>query len=245
MRDPSLHDVVTAAAAPTVPKKVCQWQPLLEACTAGRRFSARSAFLCGPEDLPVRIRGKSSAFDEVVEETKEEAPATPEKDEAPEAPASPEKEEAPEAQASPEKEEAPEEHPAHSDGVNPQCTQTRQAGVARCCLCMNGEAIWSQDGSCKHCKDNGGIKDCSEVDENCKPGSISWPMKHQDHQKMWNEEDDSRGAICAESCAERWISKINGEMNIPSAQPLQKARDLTKQAEYQARVGVGSGIPFS
>ena len=36
--------------------------------------------------------------------------------------------------------------------------------------------------------------------------------------------------------AERWISKINGEMNIPSAQPLQKARDLTKQAEYQARV---------
>jgi hypothetical protein len=41
--------------------------------------------------------------------------------------------------------------------------------------------------------------------------------------------------------AERWISKINGEMNIPSAQPLQKARDLTKQAEYQARVGVGSG----
>ena len=34
--------------------------------------------------------------------------------------------------------------------------------------------------------------------------------------------------------AERWISKINGEMNIPSAKSLQRAQDLTKQAEYQA-----------
>ena len=43
-----------------------------------------------------------------------------------------------------------------------------------------------------------------------------------------NEEDDNRGEICAETCAEKWMSKINGEMNIPRAHPPQKAHELTK-----------------
>ena len=143
--------------------------------------------------------------------------------------------EAPE-EAPKESEEQPKEEAVEGNPGNPECNQTRKAGVARCCLCMNGEAIWSQDGSCNHCKDNGGIKDCSEVDQNCTPGSSSWPLKYEEEgKKVWNEEDDNRGAICAESCAERWVSKINGEMNIPRAQPPLKAKELTKQAEYQAQ----------
>ena len=38
----------------------------------------------------------------------------------------------------------------------------------------SGEAIWSQDGSCQHCKDNGGIKDCSEVDVRSSLASGCW-----------------------------------------------------------------------
>lgn len=41
--------------------------------------------------------------------------------------------------------------------------------------------------------------------------------------------------------AERWVSKINGEMNIPRAQPPLKAKELTKQAEYQAHTGQKMG----
>ncbi|CAJ1351110.1 unnamed protein product [Effrenium voratum] len=137
--------------------------------------------------------------------------------------------------------EAKDEAPKEQDEINPECSKTRKTEVARCCLCMNGEAIWSQDGSCQHCKDNGGIKDCSEVDVNCKPGSISWPLKYKEQhkegeekEKDWNEEDDSRGEICAETCAEKWISKINGEMNIPRARPPQLAGKLTKEAEKEA-----------
>eukprot|EP00434_Breviolum_minutum_P011383 symbB.v1.2.010045.t2/scaffold650.1/size176305/24 len=68
--------------------------------------------------------------------------------------------------------------------------KTRKARVARYCLCMNSEAIWSPDGSCRHCNDNGGI-DCSEVDQslldakvNCSLGFISCPLKHDEAVKI-------------------------------------------------------------
>ena len=43
--------------------------------------------------------------------------------------------------------------------------------------------------------------------------------------------------------AEKWISKINGEMNIPRALPPQKAKELTKQAREQG--DFTSGDPLS
>ncbi|CAE7225126.1 unnamed protein product [Symbiodinium sp. CCMP2456] len=206
-------------------------------------------------------------------------------------------------------EEAAAKQAPDPDKVNPECTQARKTGRPRCCLCINGEAIWSQDGSCKHCVDSGkGIRDCSEVDEGCRPGSISWPLKYKEQEveghgqggqgegegdatqaetgtqaeagsqaglhggpnggqgglhggegglhggeggvhggeggvhgregaqkeKEWNEEDDNRGAICAESCAERFVTNITGEMNIPRARTPHEAKMLTKQAEQEA-----------
>jgi len=202
-----------------------------------RSSSLPTQFLCGPEDSSTKhadlhpcARGGSSFTDKEGPDASEDTGGA-----------------AKGSQALP-KEEVSE--------VNPQCTQARKVDRPRCCLCMNGEAIWSQDGSCKHCKDNGGIKDCSEVDENCQPGSVSWPLKYKEpgegrghvaegekgegdkaegsKPKDWNEEDDNRGEICAETCAERWMSKIAGEMNIPRARPPQKASPLTKAAEEQA-----------
>ncbi|CAE7227216.1 unnamed protein product [Symbiodinium sp. CCMP2592] len=80
-------------------------------------------------------------------------------------------------------EEAAAKQAPDPDKVNPECTQARKTGRPRCCLCINGEAIWSQDGSCKHCVDSGkGIRDCSEVDEGCRPGSVSWPLKYKEEE---------------------------------------------------------------
>ncbi|CAK9008102.1 unnamed protein product [Durusdinium trenchii] len=189
------------------------WSTLL----TGKSKLQSSAFLCGPQDpdahAPAFLRGRRGVW-----------------------PSSYTKEENDEVENTQEH-QAEKEASSQEVELNPECSKTRKSGLPRCCLCANGEAIWSQDGSCKHCKDNGGIKDCAAAGEDCTPGSSSWPLKYKEvdgedsKEKDWNEEDDNRGAICAETCAEKWISKINGEMNIPRALPPQKAKELTKQAE--------------
>ncbi|CAE7188639.1 unnamed protein product [Symbiodinium microadriaticum] len=171
-------------------------------------------------------------------------------------------------------EEAAAKQAPDPDKVNPECTQARKTGRPRCCLCINREAIWSQDGSCKHCVESGkGIRDCSEVDEGCRPGSVSWPLKYKEQEVEREKEMRHKqklvrkqgcmvapmvakdgymveGYIVAKEgymvakalsvldregvCAERFVTNITGEMNIPRARTPHEAKMLTKQAEQEA-----------
>ncbi|OLP85117.1 hypothetical protein AK812_SmicGene33931 [Symbiodinium microadriaticum] len=221
-------------------------------------------------------------------------------------------------------EEAAAKQAPDPDKVNPECTQARKTGRPRCCLCINREAIWSQDGSCKHCVESGkGIRDCSEVDEGCRPGSVSWPLKYKEQEAAGSQPGQParkpaskpasqpasqparwRGTVKVERekemrhkqklvrkqgcmvapmvakdgymvapmvakegymvapmvakegyivakegymvakalsvldregvCAERFVTNITGEMNIPRARTPHEAKMLTKQAEQEA-----------